>query len=673
MSRARANNGQRGLFGWGRTLGCLGIGALVLTVSDAGAQPFFNTQPKTTFVPSGASVDLIVQASDPTASSITLQWKRNGVNIPGEKQTFSGPVAVMEYVFSAFPTNCGAYNVVASDQAGATESDIAIVLVTNIPTLPMKDAFGQTGTLGTNFFGVGLASNVGATVQSGEPQHGNEPGGASIWVRWTAPASGIATFSTLGSDFDTTLGVYTGSTFASLTSVAENDDDVGYLNSVVTFNTKAGTEYQIAVDGFYGVQGDIILNWALNSQFGAALPVILAQPQSVTAPLGGTVVLSVAAQTNGSALTYQWTLNGGPAPNSPNAPVLVLSNLTASQVGDYRVIIGAVGTIVRQASYVAHVQINVQDSNGSNPNAEAQDKFLAAIDPKNGFGSGQRPHAAPAGGYSGSQVFANISNTKEPGEPDPCGVPGGASAWYYYLPPANGMLTVDTTGTSFTNVLAVYTGTGASFSNLVQVACGTPPSGGFPEVAVFPVTMGTPYYIDVDSVKGNGGTVQVNYNLQSPPVITTQPLSQTVKAGSNVTLSVAVSGSPTLSFQWRTNTTVWAPQTASSATVNNFHAKDEGAYDVIVTNSSGGVTSSPAMLYLAAPLRFVGYSGTATGSFVATLLGIPTTNYVIESSTNLSRTNWQAILTNSSPLGMISLLDTNMVGYTNRFFRARVK
>lgn len=673
MSRVRANRGQRGFPGWVRSLGSLGIGVLLFAALEAQAQPTFTLQPKSTFVPSGASVDLIVQASDPTAPFITLQWKRNGVNIPGEKQTFAGSTAVMEYVFSAFPTNCGAYNVVASDPAGATESDVAIVLATNIPPIPMKDTFGQSGTLGTNFSGVGLASNVGATIQSGEPQHGNEPGGASVWVRWTAPASGIATFSTLGSDFDTTLGVYTGSTLASLTSVAENDDDVGFLNSEVTFNTKAGTEYQIAVDGFYGAEGDIILIWELNSQFGAALPVIITQPQSVTAPLGGTVILTVAAQNNGSSFSYQWLQNGAPAPNSPNAPVLVLSNMTASQVGDYRVNIGPVGSIVRQASYVAHVQINVQDSNGSNPNAEAQDKFRAATDPNNGFGTGQRPHAAPAGGYSGSQVFANISNTKEPGEPDPCGIPGGASAWYYYVPPANGMMSVDTTGTAFTNMLAVYTGTGTSFSNLIQVACGNPPGGGFPEAALFPVTMGTPYYIDVDSVNGNGGTVQVNYNLQSPPVITTQPLSQTVRTGSNVTLSVAVSGSPTLIFQWRTNTTTWGQQTASSATVNNFHAKDEGAYDVIVTNTSGSTTSSPAMLYLAAPLRFVGYSETATGSFVATLLGIPTTNYVIESSTNLARTNWQAILTNSSPLGMIGLVDTNMAGYTNRFFRARAK
>lgn len=671
MSRALANNGRTGLSGGMRVFGWVGV-LLLLAALDAGAQPTITIQPKTTFVPAGAGVDLLVEASDPTAQAISFQWKRNGVNIPGENKTIPGSTAQFDYAFNVFPTNCGAYNVVAYDTAGATESVVAIVLATNLPPLPMTDAFGQSGSLGASQNGVGLASNVGATSESGEPEHGNEPGGSSVWVRWTAPFSGIATFTTLGSDFDTTLSAYTGNSVGSLTSLAENDDDVGYLNSIVSFNAFAGTQYQIAVDGFYGVQGDIVLSWVVQPSSPGALPVILTQPQNVTAAPGATVILTAAAQTNQAALTYQWLLNGSPASNAPNAPVLVLSNMTAAQVGDYRLNIGAVGTTVHQQSYVAHVQINIQDTTGSNPNTQAQDKFRAATDPNNGFGNGQRPGSAPAGGYSGSQIFANISNTKEPGEPDPCGIPGGASTWYVYTPPANGILTVDTTGTSFPNVLAVYTGTGTSFSNLVQVACGNPPGGGNPETAVFPATMGTPYYIDVDSVNGQGGTVEVNYNLQSPPVITTQPLSQTVPRGSNVTLIVAVSGSPTLVYQWRTNSTEWSQQTASSATVNNFHAKDEGAYDVVVTNTSGATTSTPAMLYLASPLRFTNYSD-STGTFTATLLGIPGTNYVIEASTNLARTNWQTLMTTNSAVGIIGLMDTNMSAYSNRFFRARVE
>ena len=35
-------------------------------------------------------------------------------------------------------------------------------------------------------------SNVGATKEPGEPDHAGDPGGASVWYTWTAPADGVA-------------------------------------------------------------------------------------------------------------------------------------------------------------------------------------------------------------------------------------------------------------------------------------------------------------------------------------------------------------------------------------------------------------------------------------------------------------------------------------------------
>jgi subtilisin family serine protease len=112
---------------------------------------------------------------------------------------------------------------------------------------------------GTQDFG----SNVGATKVGGEPRHGNNDGGRSVWWTWTAPSSGRVTVSTSGSDFDTLLGVYTGSSVTALRPIAGNDD---YLSpggpSHVFFNSVAGMTYQIAVDGYSGASGNISL--ALN-------------------------------------------------------------------------------------------------------------------------------------------------------------------------------------------------------------------------------------------------------------------------------------------------------------------------------------------------------------------------------------------------------------------------
>ncbi|HVL14462.1 MAG TPA: cadherin repeat domain-containing protein, partial [Gemmata sp.] len=84
----------------------------------------------------------------------------------------------------------------------------------------------------------------------------------SVWWQWTAPESGSVEVNTIGSTFDTVLGVYTGGSVDQLSPVAENDDAVG-SQSQAFFNAVAGTTYHIAVSGFAGSivgdEGDIVL------------------------------------------------------------------------------------------------------------------------------------------------------------------------------------------------------------------------------------------------------------------------------------------------------------------------------------------------------------------------------------------------------------------------------
>ena len=129
------------------------------------------------------------------------------------------------------------------------------------PAQPANDAFVNATTLtGTN--GSVTGSSIGATKEPGEPAHAFNAGGASIWFSWQAPISGAVTFDTIGSDFDTLLGVYTGSSVSSLTVVA-SDDDIGggIYQSLVQFVASAGTTYKIAVDGYDGEFGSVVLSW----------------------------------------------------------------------------------------------------------------------------------------------------------------------------------------------------------------------------------------------------------------------------------------------------------------------------------------------------------------------------------------------------------------------------
>ncbi len=125
---------------------------------------------------------------------------------------------------------------------------------------PVNDAFnGATWLVGPS--GETTGRTVGAGRETGEPDHAEEPEGASLWWQWTATADGPVTFDTTGSDFDTILAVYTGDSLAGLTPVASNDDTADNYVSRVSFVAVAGRTYRIAVDGFDGEIGNVILHW----------------------------------------------------------------------------------------------------------------------------------------------------------------------------------------------------------------------------------------------------------------------------------------------------------------------------------------------------------------------------------------------------------------------------
>lgn len=142
--------------------------------------------------------------------------------------------------------------------------------------------------------------NYRATRETGEPIHaGSIFGTRSVWWSFTATAGGYPlTISTAGSNFDTALAVYTGSTVGALTPVAANDDlGAGSSQSRVTIDVVAGTTYRIAVDGFQGTMGDIRL--AL-SPAPAPLCTLTATPETVSAGEPVTVAWSSTAAATAS-------------------------------------------------------------------------------------------------------------------------------------------------------------------------------------------------------------------------------------------------------------------------------------------------------------------------------------------------------------------------------------
>jgi len=80
------------------------------------------------------------------------------------------------------------------------------------------------------------------------------------------------------------------------------------------------------------------------------------------------------------------------------------------------------------------------------------------------------------------------------------------------------------------------------------------------------------------------------------PTITTQPVSQSVSVGSNVTFSVVAIGLGQLSYQWLLSNTPITGATSATLNLTNVQSTDSGTYTVIVANTVGVITSNPATL-----------------------------------------------------------------------------
>jgi uncharacterized repeat protein (TIGR02543 family) len=101
-----------------------------------------------------------------------------------------------------------------------------------------------------------------------------------------------------------------------------------------------------------------------------------------------------------------------------------------------------------------------------------------------------------------------------------------------------------------------------------------------------------------------GGSVVSNpatLTVIDAPTITTQPVSQTVTVGANVSFNVVATGTVPLSYQWTKNGVAIAGATTDTLTLSNVQLADAASYVVSVSNSAGTTPSTPATLSVTNP------------------------------------------------------------------------
>lgn len=133
---------------------------------------------------------------------------------------------------------------------------------------PQNDNFASARALGGNS-ATDNGTTLAATRETGEPDHyvTNPPdsdlwvGDHSVWYSWTAPFTGKVEVNTCTAAIDSILAVYTGSSFGTLSRVADdnnacpnNPDGTTNWGSKITFNATNGTTYRVAVGDAGGLR-----------------------------------------------------------------------------------------------------------------------------------------------------------------------------------------------------------------------------------------------------------------------------------------------------------------------------------------------------------------------------------------------------------------------------------
>ncbi len=160
--------------------------------------------------------------------------------------------------------------------------------------------------------------------------------------------------------------------------------------------------------------------------------------------------------------------------------------------------------------------------------------------------------------------------------------------------------------------------------------------------------------------------------LSGAPVIVTQPAGTTVLQGQTATFSVVATGNPTPTYQWRKGGAAIAGATTATLTLANAQPAATGAYDVVVTNAAGSITSNTVALSVSvAPAittqpvgATVNPGQTVTFTVAATGTPAPTYQWRKASATISGATNSSLTLANvqTNSAGGYDVVASNSVG-----------
>ncbi len=441
-------------------------------------------------------------------------------------ETYSAPIAL--------PSILGALRAQVSVTAPGKASR-TLLLTYSLIAPPVNDHFASALKVSAEG-GLIQATNKLATMEPGEPRHAKVPtASASVWWNWSPSRSGKVIIDTAGSSFDTVLAVYTNSTLQTLKEVASADDYVanGRLRSQqghVVFDATAGISYRIAVSGYSeNEQGTIRLRVEPGGAPDTRPPTVV-----ITSPQSGTVVTEAGAD--------RVAVSGTATDSSPNASgvkeVLVTINGQIANVA-----MGTTNWVSTNLMQIGPNTVRVIAADFAGNRSEERIitvHYRPVLTPNDIF-----HNAIEIFGSQGRVEVNSSAATKEFGEPAHGGNMGGKSVWWYFIPPTDGVLSLNTTNSTFDTLLGMYVGGRVSQLTLVEQNDDAVEGSTFSKLTQA-VRGDEVYWIAVDGFDGQGGLATLEYSFVSGPVFAVdlqsteggivEPRSKLFPEGANITV-----------------------------------------------------------------------------------------------------------------------------------------
>ncbi len=584
--------------------------------------PAITTHPISQAVDQGGDVTLTVGASG--SPPLSYRWQFNGLNLSDDAFVTGSGTATLR-ITNIQPAHVGNYSVLVWNASGTASSSNALITVA--PVVPLAEALDATNLKWTVS---GTPPFVGQTSVTHD--------GVDAARSGAIPDSGTATFET------SVFGPGVLSFWWKVSSEPSNDKLRFYINGSQQENITGEVDWTWKTYSLSSGSNFIQWKYTKNSSISGGqdrgwvdqviyisnnvptAPIIALQPvsQSVVSP--GTVTFRVGA-VGSTPLGYQWLFNGtnlvnGGGVSGATTTNLTLTSIQAAQAGAYSVLItNAAGSNFSANAILTVITSPVITNQPASQNVLSGTTVTFKV---GAIGTGTLAYQWLMNGtnlVNGGKISGATTATLSISS-----VQAAQSGVY-------SVLVTNAAGQVFSSDASLFVSTAPSITaqpitqtvvagtnvNFAVAAAGSAPlvyqwrlnGTNLPDASattslltISNVQSGQAgvYSVLVSNLVGNITSSNAFLTVITPPVITTQPLAQTVQETATASFNVSVTGSSPLSYQWRRNGTnvvdaggVSGSSSAALTIVGAIPAQS-GSYSVLVSNLAGVVVSSNVVL-----------------------------------------------------------------------------